>query len=153
MANNTSSNEQGQPGAPLTLHESHVLDDIGKWLGKEDPALAGMLGAARPTPRGWPGGVTTLRYVLACVVLPSLLVYLGFWLTRFAFSPAVAVEEFAVVLGSVGLTALVFLWLPFLEAKVNADSVQPCGSSGIVSGERDPAALVVGWVWLGLAGF
>ncbi|HEY1972074.1 MAG TPA: DUF3040 domain-containing protein [Pseudonocardia sp.] len=115
MANNTSPNEQGWPGAPLTPHESHALDDIGKWLAREDPVLAGMLGAARPAPRRWHGLVTALRYVLTGLVLAPLIVGLGVWLARIAFSRAMPAGEVVLVLGSVGLTALVFLWLLFSE--------------------------------------
>jgi len=44
MANYTNSHDQGQPSSPLNPHESHALDDIGKWLAREDPALASRLG-------------------------------------------------------------------------------------------------------------
>jgi hypothetical protein len=111
MANHTNSHDQGQPGAPLSPHESHSLDDIGKWLAREDPALAGMLGAAHPASRRWRGLLTSLT----CVVLAPLVVYLSVVLAGVAFSRAMSAEEVAVVLGFVGLTALVFLWLLLSE--------------------------------------
>jgi hypothetical protein len=115
MANNTNSNQQGQPGAPLSHHESHALNDIGKWLAREDPALASMLGAAHPTPRRRHGLVTALTYVLTGVVLAPLVVYLSVLLAGVAFSRAMSAGDVAVVLGSIGLTVLVFLSLLFSD--------------------------------------
>jgi hypothetical protein len=115
MANYTNSHDQGQPSSPLNPHESHALDDIGKWLVREDPALASMLGTTRPTPRRWHGLVTALTYVLPCAVLAPLVVYLSVLLAGFAWSRAMPAGAVAAVLGTVGLTALVFLWLLFSE--------------------------------------
>lgn len=110
MANFTNSHDQGQPSSPLNPHESHALDDIGKWLAREDPALASMLGTTHPTPRRWHGLVTALTYVLPCVVLAPLVVYLSVLLAGFAWSRAMPAGAVAAVLGTVGLTALAFLW-------------------------------------------
>lgn len=109
MANYTNSHDQGQPSSPLNPHESHALDDIGKWLAREDPALAGLLGTT--TPRRWHGLVTALTYVLPCAVLAPLVVYLSVLLAGFAWSRAIPAGAVAAVFGIVGLTALAFLWL------------------------------------------
>lgn len=113
MANYTNSHDQGQPSSPLSPDESHALDDIGKWLAREDPALASMLGTTHPTPRRWHGLVTVLAYVLPCVVLGPPVVYFSVLLAGFAWSRAMPAEAVAAVLGTVGLTALAFLCLLF----------------------------------------
>jgi len=110
MANFTNSHDQGQPSSPLNPDELHALDDIGKWLAREDPALASMLGTTHPTPRRWHGLVTALSYVLPCAVLAPLVVYLSVLLAGFAWSRAMPAGAVAAVLGTVGLTALAFLW-------------------------------------------
>jgi len=110
MANFTNSHDQGQPSSPLNPDELHALDDIGKWLAREDPALASMLGTTHPTPQRWHGLVTALSYVLPCAVLAPLVVYLSVLLAGFAWSRAMPAGAVAAVLGTVGLTALAFLW-------------------------------------------
>jgi predicted secreted protein len=107
MANSSTPYEQGQPGAPLTPHESEVLNDIGKRLFREDPALGSMLGAVQPAPRRWHG----LGTVLTCVVLATLAVCIGVWLGGVAFSLAMSVTAVATVLGCVGVGAVECLWL------------------------------------------
>jgi hypothetical protein len=115
MANNTSSNEQGRHGAPLTPNESQVLNDIGAWLVKDDPALASVLGAEQPAPQRRHSLLTELAYVLTGLVAASLVAYLGVLLAGVAFSKAMSAGEFALAIGSVGLTTLVFVWLLFFE--------------------------------------
>jgi Protein of unknown function (DUF3040) len=113
MANNTNSNEQGRHGTPLTPTESHALTDIGQWLVSEDPALATMLGATQPPAARRHSLVTELGYVLIGLVVASLAAYLGVLLAGVAFSRAMSAWEFALVIGSVGLTALIFVWVLF----------------------------------------